>query len=168
MSTASQQLPIPAGPPVAALRDPSPILAPSSGFREGENGEPVSASSRLRAQLERRLELFHRMTASLVRGRTAIVARNLDGILEATAEQESLCAELRHLLAQTAANPAAQVAAALPADLCRRLREAQEELRFASRINQILLNRSSFTATVLSRLYLSCSGTYTNPAAERR
>jgi hypothetical protein len=146
----------------------------------------------LPAQLERRLELLRRLSAALVRGRAAIVARNLDGILETTAEQQSLCAELRRLLAQMAAHPGAQVRTAstgtptalllavapadVPsrADLSRPLRQAQQELRFNARVNQTLLQRCRVVTAALSRLYMSCSGTYTNPyaaaypAAERR
>ena len=139
----------------------------------------------LASQLERRLALFRRMSESVLRARQAIVEHNLEGILETTAEQQSLCGELRRLLAQRAVHGGSRVALARPATpaalsvpltvppadsepvtaLCQQLAEAQRELRFAARVNEILLRRSSMTAAALSNLYMSCSGTYDNPRA---
>jgi hypothetical protein len=131
--------------------------------------------------LRRWLALVRALESSLGQSRTAILRLNADSIQKATAEQESLCGELRrvqnHLSAQYgAANtgssavlvikipPNEMSAAADLAALRQELAEAQSKLQSAARLNAALLRRCARNAAALRNLYLSCLGTYTNPA----
>lgn len=142
------------------------------------------SQAELVSEMKRRLNLLRRLSGSLLRSRDAIVHLNLDALLEATAEQNSLCRELHDQqagikiryaegkvvagkdgaapvlsLTLTASEPEESAAWA------RELAEAQEEVRTAARINGMLLQRCSRTTACLRNFWLRYSETYANPRA---
>jgi hypothetical protein len=131
-------------------------------------------------QVKRWLVLTRALENSLGQSRNAILHLNADGMLKAAAEQKSLCGELRrvqnHLSAQCGAAgtgssavlvikiPPAEMRAAEVGPLRHELADAQRKVQYAARLNAALLRRSARNAAALRNLYLSCMGTYTNPA----
>jgi hypothetical protein len=117
---------------------------------------------------------------SLVESRGVMLRLDSDGILKAAAEQQSLCLELRRAQnalitaggAVIAEGPLPTLIVQLsPADvhsaavLRQELADAERKVRYAARLNAALMQRCSRSATALRNLYLSCLGTYADPAA---
>jgi hypothetical protein len=133
------------------------------------------------ALLERRLHLLHALARQFVECRGDFIAMNLDGMHGHTAEQESLCGQIRSL---QPAIDRLQLACAQQLDLGRpdavnhpedavwveRVREAKRELDKAQvevgRLNQIhaaYLRRSRRTVNMLMNFYQNYALTYTQP-----
>ena len=170
-NAAQSRIKVTVGTPVAAKRG------------TGAKSEALAATSRgLLPHLKRWLVLVRALESSLVQSRNAILRLNADGILRAAVEQESLCGELSRVQTQLMApgnlikkrnsavlviklSPAEMLAPAEAKDLQRELTEAQHKVQYATRLNDALLRRCARNAAALRNLYLSCLGTYSNPAA---
>jgi len=182
-------------PPLQALNGPTPhaaqnrpVKGPPLAGAAGKQGagarsEALAATSReLLPHLKRWLVLVRALESSLTQSRHAILHLNADGILKGAAEQESLCGELSRVQNQLSAqgdtvkkrgsavlfvklSPAEMSATAEVKALQRELFAAQRKIQYAARFNGALLRRCARNAAALRNLYLSCLGTYSNPAA---
>jgi len=166
-NAAQSRIKVTVGTPVAAKRGTG-----------AKNEALVPTSRELLPHLKRWLALVRALESSLVQSRNAILRRNADDILKAAAEQESLCGELSRVQTQLSAqgnivrkrNSAVLVVELSRAEMLasaevqRELADAQHKLQYAARLSGALLRRCARNAAALRNLYLSCRGTYSNPA----
>ncbi len=127
--------------------------------------------------MERYTELMRQLATALERGQESLARMDLANFEQLTAEQETLCRQLKSLQRSSACETGARPTG-LGSDglekiefsrqrevLGRRLSEIELRVRHLNRVNQFFLNRARQSFELLLRLAMPAPATYSLPPA---